>query len=278
MGFNTVNDSVNNTEDYGEGYYAGTVASNADSEGIARIQANVPGLYDGSRGPIPWIGAIKDSPYGFGTGAKGPYGVYGFPQVGSVVKVELQNGDEHQPLYTPLYTVPNAHPWFNVASRWGYVDPSGNSLQVDMSANTWTWTHESGDSISYDGSGNVVRIVKGNDTSTITGNEDQTISGSQTSTISGSLTFQVTGTANINCSAFNLTSSGTATYTASLHQFNGPINASATISAQGDITDSIASGNGQTMANMRTSFNIHRHFYDDDGTQNETDVPTPQVP
>lgn len=167
MGLNTVNDSVNHKEDYTQGYYAGTVSGNTDSLGIARVQASIPGLFDPTQGPVPWIGAIKDSPFGFGTGPKGPYGVYGFPQVGSTVMVELQNGDEHKPLYQTLYTQPNAHPWFNVPSRWGYVDPAGNSLQVDMSASTWTFTHSSGDQISFDATGDRVTLIQGNDNLTV---------------------------------------------------------------------------------------------------------------
>lgn len=262
MPLNTVNDSVNHKEDYGQGYYAGTVSVNTDSLGIARVQATVPGLFDPAQGAVPWIGAIKDSPFGFGTGAKGPYGVYGFPQVGSTVMVELQNGDEHKPLYKTLYTQPSAHPWFNVPTRWGFVDPSGNSLQVDMSAGTWVWTHQSGDTISYDQAGNVVHVVKANETHNVAGN----------------LVFQVTGNANIDCASFNLNASGTASYTASAHQFNGPVTASTTISAGGDITDSTSTGNGQTMANMRTFYNEHYHVYDDSGSQSDTNTPTPQIP
>jgi hypothetical protein len=168
-GFGTVNDSVNHAEDYSQGYYAGTVVANVDSLGMARVHVNAPGLFDSNAGEVPVVGAIKDSPYGFGVGSKGPYGVYGFPQVGSTVMVELQNGDEHKPLYQTLLTAASAHPWFNVASRWGFVDPTGNSLQVDMAANTWVWTHESGDSIAYDGTGNRVTIIKNNDTTNVTG-------------------------------------------------------------------------------------------------------------
>jgi len=262
MGFNTVNDSVNATEDYGQGYYVGTVTANTDSMGVARVQAQVPGLYDSTAGAVPWIGAIKDSPFGYGTGPKGPYGVYGFPQVGSVIKVELQNGDEHKPLYSTLYTVPNAHPWFNVPTRWGYVDPAGSSLQVDMAAGTWTWTHSSGDSISYDGSGNVVRVVKGNDTSNVTGN----------------IVFQVTGNASIECADFSLVASGTATYKASVHQFQGPITADSTINAAGDITDDIGTGNAESMADMRTIYDSHEHYYDNDSGQQTTSIPIQQIP
>jgi hypothetical protein len=261
MPLNTINDAVQHKEDYGQGYYAGTVSVNTDSLGIARVQATVPGLFDPTQGAVPWIGAIKDSPFGFGTGPKGPYGVYGFPQVGSTVMVELQNGDEHKPLYQTLYTQPNAHPWFNVPTRWGFVDPQGNSLQVDMSAGTWVWTHQSGDTVSYDQAGNVIHVVKANETHQVSGN----------------LQFQVTGTANINCSAYNLNASGPASYTASVHQFNGPVLASTTISAGGDITDSTSTGNGQTMANMRTFYNEHFHVYDDDGAQRNTNTPTPHI-
>lgn len=167
MPLNTVNDSINHAEDYGQGYYAGTVTVNTDSVGIARLQANIPGLFDTSNGAVPWIGAIKDSPYGFGTGPKGPYGVYGFPQVGSTVMVELQNGDEHKPLYRTLYTAPNAHPWFNVPTRWGWVDPSGNSLQVDMAAGSYVFTHSSGDTIAIDATGDRVTVIQGNDSLTV---------------------------------------------------------------------------------------------------------------
>lgn len=268
MGMKAINDTIDHSQNYGGGYFLGTVVANTDSLHLGRVQAKVPGLYETDQGAVPWIGNIKDSPFGFGKGPKGPYGVYGSPYMGSTVKVELQHGDEHMPLCTSILTAPNVHPWFNTPNRWGYVDPSGNSLQVDMDANTWVWTHESGDTISYDGSGNVVKVVKGNDTENITGNAS--------STIGGNLTFQVSGNANINCSSFNLDASGAATYKAASHSFVGPINANATVTAQGDITDN-AGTNASTMANMRSVFNEHQHHYFNDSGQQLTDVPIPQV-
>lgn len=268
MGFNSANDSLSHVENYGQSYYIGTVTANNDTIGIGRVQAHVDGLYDTNQGEVPYIGPLKDSPFGFGKGPKGPYGVYGFPQVGSVIKIELQGGDENKALYTPLLTGPNAHPWFNTASRWGFVDPAGNSLQIDMSAGSWVWTHQSGDTISYDGSGNVVKVVKGNSTDNITGNEQHNVT--------GSIVFQVTGNATINCQNFNLEASGSATYSASLHTFNGPVAGSSTISAAGDITDNTAT-NGKTMANMREIYDIHTHPYDDNGSRNNTEVPNQQV-
>src|SRR5271168_4462456 len=149
----SVHDSMKHSEDYSDGYYLGTVTGNTDPLGIGRVQANVPGLYDPTLGPIPWIGPIKDSPFGFGVGPKGPYGVYGSPYVGSQVKVELQKGDEHNALYTPFPTVPAANPAFASPFTWGFQDPSGNQLLVNLQTGMWTWTHSSGDTISYDSAG-----------------------------------------------------------------------------------------------------------------------------
>lgn len=269
MGFNSVNDSISHQENYGQGYYIGTVTANNDTIGIGRVQAHVDGLFDADQGEVPFVGPIKDSPFGFGKGAKGPYGVYGMPQVGSTIKVELQNGDEHKGLYSTLITAQSAHPWFNSPARWGFVDPAGNSLQIDMNTGAWTWTHQSGDSIAYDGSGNVVRVVKGSETDQITGNS--------TKTVGGGLTFNVTGNATINCNQFDLNASGSATYKASTHTFLGPITGNSTIAAAGDITDLTGSGNTKTVGNMRTVYDNHDHNYTDDGNPMVTFKPNQPI-
>lgn len=261
MGFNSTQDSLSNQENYSQGYYLATVTANNDTVGIGRVQAKIPGLFDPEQGEVPFIGPIKCSPFGFGRGPKGPYGVYGTPQVGSTLKVELQNGDENKALYTTQITAQSAHPWFNNPNRWGFVDPGGNSLQIDMQSGAWTWTHQSGDTIAYDGSGNVVRVVKGN----------------ETDNVSGSITFNVSGNATINCNSFNLNASGDATYKASAHHFVGPIDGSATISAAGDITDLTAQGNTKTVGNMRTIYDSHTHNYTDDGNPMVTQRPNQQI-
>jgi hypothetical protein len=261
MGFSSVNDTLSSQENYAQGYYLATVTANNDTVGIGRVQAKIPGLFDPDQGEVPYIGPTSFSPYGFGVGDKGPYGVYGTPQVGSDIRVELQKGDENKALYISQITAKSRHPWFNTPSRWGYVDPAGNSLQVDMQSGAWTWTHQSGDTIAYDGSGNVVRVVKG----------------SETDNVSGSITFNVTGDANINCSNFNMHANGTATYTASQHQFNGPIQGSSTIAAAGDITDLTGQGNTKTVGNMRTVYDSHDHNYTDDGNLMVTQKPNQQI-
>jgi hypothetical protein len=161
--FQSTNDFVDGIEDYSNAYYVGVVTNNNDPLGLGRVQATVPGLYDPSQGAVPWIAPLKDSPFGFGTGQKGQYGVYGSPPEGSIIKIELQNGDPHKPLFTSLYTLPNANAVFSSPNVWGYQDPSGNQLVVNMATGTWTWTHSSGDQIAYDASGDRVTAIQGND-------------------------------------------------------------------------------------------------------------------
>jgi hypothetical protein len=136
-------------EDYAQGYYLGVVTNVNDPLDLMRIQCKVPGLYDPDLGDVPWCGPIKDSPFGFGSG----YGVYGYPQMGSTVLIELQGGDEHKPLYRTIPTAQDPNGNFSGPNQWGFQDPSGNILVVDMAAGTWKWQHSSGDYVTYDKTG-----------------------------------------------------------------------------------------------------------------------------
>lgn len=163
MSFHTANDTLTHSEEYDKGYYLGTVTANVDPLGLHRIQANVPGLYDTNSGEVPWIGPHKDSPFGFGTGPNGQYGTYGSPAIGSKVKIELQNGDEHNALYSPVQVLADVNTDFSAPNVWGFKDPAGNTLRVDMIAGTWTFTHQSGDQVQYQPTGDRVTIIEGND-------------------------------------------------------------------------------------------------------------------
>jgi hypothetical protein len=242
MGFNNINDSVLHTEEYDK-YYIGIVVENNDPLGLGRIKANVPGLYEKDRGELPWIAPHRESPFGFGKSNKGPYGWYGVPQIDAPVKVELQDGDEHKPLYSYIHLKPHTNPLFKDANHWGYQDPSGNILDVDMQNNIYKFTHSSGATVTFNADGTVTSTNKG---------ETHTIDGNLTITVSGNVTINVQGTVNV-------TSSGTATYQASEHHFIGPIIADNSISAAGSITDSTGSGNTKTMADMRNVYNGHQH-------------------
>jgi phage baseplate assembly protein gpV len=259
-GFHTATDTIKNTEDYSKGYYVGVVVANNDPLGLGRVQANVSGLYDNTAGPIPWIGPHdRQSPFGYGTSAKNPYGVYGVPPIGATIKVELQNGDEHKALYSTLHTQPNANPSFMTPNLWGFQDPDGNIVVYDIQAHTYHFGTAGGLTVDIDAQGNRITATDA-DTTNTKGNWSINVQGNASIVASGNFTMQA---------------GGTATYTAASHQFNGPINASSTIAAQGDITDQVGTGNSQSMAAMRTTYNTHRHHYDDNGSDNVTDVPFP---
>jgi len=278
MSFQSTSDFVGATEDYGQGYYVGTVYSNSDPLGLNRIQATVPGIYDPTRGPVPWIAPLPYSPFGFGTSAKGPYGTYGVPPVGSVIKIELQNGDVHKPLYTSLYTLPNVNSAFP-STIWGFQDPDGNIVQYDTTNHTYRFVTYGGAIITISQTGQRTTTVNG-DTTNSDGAWQVNVTGNAGITASGNVSVDATGgNMSLDTSGnFAMTATGTATYTASAHNFVGPLNASSTIGAQGDITDDIASGNGQTMADMRQIYNEHIHTVIVDGSEEDTSIPIPQVP
>lgn len=241
--FTTANDLLVAHEDY-SGYFLGTVVSNEDPLNLMRVQVSIPGLYDPSLGPVPWVGPIKDSPFGFGTG----YGTYGCPQVGSTVIVEFQKGDPHRALYQTLPTALCPIPLFNNPNVWGFQDPIGNYQIYNLATKTYTFFLSSGVQISVDGSGNRTTSTK-NDTENVNGN----------------WTINVTGNANINVS-------GNATYKAALHQFNGPVQmdstlvVDSTVAAGGSITDETSLGNTRTVADMRQVYDTHTHPYNDGNT------------
>ena len=260
MSFQTQNHFVSQTEDYGNGYYVGTVTNNQDPLNLSRVQASVPGLYDPSQGSVPWIAPLKDSPFGFGTGSKGLYGTYGTPPEGSIIIVELQKGDPHKPFYRNLYTAPNVNATFT-PNVWGFTDPDGNTVIYDMNAHTYRFVTAGGASINIDGSGKRITAVNGD-----------------TENCNGPWVINVTGNASIHASgSYTFQAGGTATYIASSHNFQGPISGNSTIAAAGDITDN-TSGIAGTMRGMRETYNTHTHEYDDAGTPNNTNIPNQQIP
>lgn len=73
---------------------------------------------------------------------------------------------------------------------------------------------------------------------------------------------------------------GNASYTATTHQFTGPVTMSSTLSVAQDITDQAGSGNTETMSAMRSKYNEHDHAVDNvqSGSSTvETNTPTPQM-
>lgn len=138
------------------GYIIGTVVDNNDPEGIGRVKVSIPNLFDPAQGAIPWIGAHRQSPFGYGPN----FGVYGSPQIGSQVRVKFQEGDAHYGLVEgDEYKTSIANSKFKDPKTWGFRDPSGNELFVNMDTQAWEFTHSSGITIKYDVEGTMTRHI-----------------------------------------------------------------------------------------------------------------------
>ena len=122
-----MNDALKLREGYADTLFVGTVVTNQDPQNLDRIQVSVPQLYDPDLGDLPWIGCAKDSVFGQGAS----WGVHGAPAVGSSVIIELQGGDSHYPICTGSLKKTSA-PGFASGTNWGFVDPKGNTLNVNL--------------------------------------------------------------------------------------------------------------------------------------------------
>ncbi len=172
----------------------GIVVDNEDPEGLGRIKVRVPNLFDPDQGELPWIGPTKKSPFGIGS----DYGVYGSPAIDSEVVIHLQNNDPHYGLAKyDLYSKKNANAKFKSPKTWGFKDPSGNELFVDMDAEAWEFTHSSGLTLKYDVDGNLKLHVPGDKATDVAGNQTDDITGDLTETVGGNYAQTVTGTLNI---------------------------------------------------------------------------------
>jgi type VI secretion system secreted protein VgrG len=241
-GLNSVNDRLAEAEsdDKYDGYVVGFVVENVDPEGVGRIKVQIPNVMEPDKGPVPWCLPTKDSPFG-----QGPdYGVYGSPKIGSPVRITFQNGDPNYPVYeNDMYLKKDANPKFKEPDKWGFKDPSGNELWVDMTNQKWEFTHSSGTTLKYDGQGNLMlhvakdqtddvvgnrtTTIGGNDTETVQGNSQTTIQGNSQTTIQGTLNLTVSGAVTINAqSGATINVAGDANVTASgaLNMHGNPIN------------------------------------------------------
>jgi phage baseplate assembly protein gpV len=159
--FNTINDAMALREGLDGAYIIGTVTNNTDPLGLDRIQVTIPNLY-AAEDDRPWVGPFKSSPFGIGSS----WGVYGSPAVGSQVVILFQSGNPNYPAYIGGIQA-KADPDFPSGTSWGFKDPKGNKLKIDLAASTVAFTAASGASILLDSSGNA-KVVS--PTVTIQGN------------------------------------------------------------------------------------------------------------
>lgn len=169
MSIASLNDNVQARQDYKEQLFLGTVQNIDDPMGLGRIQAQIVGIYED--GELPWILVRKSSPFGNGPG----FGTFGTPAVGSVAIITFQNGDSNYPICEGFISIADSIPGtFQNPNVWGFQDPSGNIIVVDMQSGTLTITHSSGTTISVDSSGNLQGDVSGG--VTVTAQDDVRIS------------------------------------------------------------------------------------------------------
>lgn len=189
-------------QDYERQYFLGRVVNNQDPEGIGRFQVRIPGLYE--EGELPWVGGLRYSPFGVGPG----FGFYGSPAVGSTAVIELQDGDANMPICKGfILTESDKEAAYTNWYTWGYVDPNGTRLLVDLQARSWTWTHVSGTGYNIDQNGNLTAHVVGNQTITVDGNATLNVQGNNTINVQGNTEIHTQGTTTV-------TSGGAASLTA----------------------------------------------------------------
>lgn len=145
--------------DYEGVIFDGTVVDNADPEKNERIRVTIPGLFEGDTESLPWCIPEKNSPFGMGPG----YGVFGVPKIGSTVTVELQNGDANYPMYRGGLLKEGSVPteFDGNPDIWGFKDPAGNKLVINLAEGTAEFRHKSGTGFIIEDNGNVNTTIVG---------------------------------------------------------------------------------------------------------------------
>ena len=176
--FDSLNEAMKmRSADYDGTYFKGTVVNNADPLNIDRIQVSIPNLYDESLGDLPWIGPIKDSPFGIGE----TWGVFGTPAIGSTVAILFQSGDPHYPVYVGGVQS-TAVAGFVSGTNWGFKDPAGNTLNINLATEVTTLTLASGFTINIDAAGNAKVTTPGSYTRSVSGSIQDSTPGTATLT------------------------------------------------------------------------------------------------
>lgn len=156
MGLNKLNDELDASVSYAGREFIGRVVEVNDPEGLGRFKCTIPGIYE--LPDLPWIGAIRYSPFGTGKDPQSgkTFGVYGTPAMGAAVTIKFQDGDVNYPIATGcVLTFGDKDSVFAAHTVWGFRDPSGNLLVVDMAANTMKFTHSTQTSFTIGADGKV---------------------------------------------------------------------------------------------------------------------------
>lgn len=132
-------------------YYLGKVVE-VSTDGSACVKVHVPGLYEPNEGAVPWVGPVRHSVFGIGAN----FGFYGAPQVGANVTVILQEGNPQYPLYVGSVLKAAEVPGeFKNPNVWGFQDPKGNKLIVNLQSGEFKFVHNTGATLLFSENGEV---------------------------------------------------------------------------------------------------------------------------
>jgi len=211
--------------------YIAEVVDNNDPKQLGRIRVKILELH-GTKIPndkLPWASPIYPS----GHGSKSGYGSLVLPEVGSRVFVELYKGDIYSLFYVGAPREFNrqvsSQLLANYPYNYGYQDPKGNRLRINLQDNSVEITLANGTVVNINTDGNISLTTPGTVT-TNTGDQD---------------------------------------HTASQFTFNGPVQINGTLNVSDNITGAaeVADLDG-TMTEMRTTYNSHTHGGVDSGSSN----------
>lgn len=230
----TTNDAFNE-DSSAPPYYVGEVVAVNDPNDLNRIKVRIPGKIEGPVESLPWLAPMRLSPFGQGKG----FGVYGTPPVGSHVLVELQNDLANYGFYVAgFFSLECANPNFNSPDLWGFQDPSGSLLVVNLATKIWTFHHVSGLTYTYDQDGNYTSVIPGNRTETIQQGSTSDIAQDWLVKVGGSVLIQ-SQVATIQAETANLDAAET--------NVSGNLNVDGVITGKSGMNISGNNGSGSTM-------------------------------
>lgn len=257
MSFSQLNEVIQDYNSPINQFFIGTVVENNDPQGLDRIKVAIPELYDPKLGDIPWCLPVKQPIFGQGSG----YGFYGVPALNSKVLILLQKNDPNFPMYIGsimLASMVGTQAGYNSPQKYGFIDPSGNKLQVDMETQTWTFTHSSGANVVINKDNKITVNCKDAEVNAQT----STVINTETSTVNCTTSNVKCTTANTEANQFNVKASQTQ-FDCPTNNFAGMINCQSVSTGYGGgsgtatVTGDLEVKGDATISNIQFSTHVH---------------------
>lgn len=264
MSFSKLNEIIQDTAPQINQYFLGTVVENNDPLGLDRIKVSVPELYNPEVNELPWCLPLKHPIFGQGMN----HGIYGVPALNSQVIILLQKNDPNFPIYISAALISGNKSQdlgFDSPQKYGFVDPSGNKLLVDMETQTWTFTHSSGANVIINKDNKITVNCKDAEVNAQTSaviNTETATTNSTTSNINCTTSNVKCTTANTEANQFNVKASQTQ-FDCPTNNFAGVINCQSIATGYGGsggtatITGDLEVKGDAEIANIQFSTHVH---------------------